>query len=130
MLAAPKDVKRYLLGYVNNSGETLIIFYAMSLRYQHSPELASEQEFKEPPLYQVILLNDDFTPQDFVVDLLRQVFLMPLPQAMAVMLQVHHRGSGVCGVYTCEVAKIKVDQAQWLAQQHEHPLRCVMREVE
>ncbi|MCL2309587.1 MAG: ATP-dependent Clp protease adapter ClpS [Proteobacteria bacterium] len=102
----------------------------MSLKYQHSPELTSEEAVKEPSLYQVVLLNDDFTPQDFVVDLLRQVFSMPLPQAMAVMLQVHHRGSGVCGIYTREIARIKVDQVQSLAQQHEHPLRCVMQEIE
>ncbi|MDR0250102.1 MAG: ATP-dependent Clp protease adaptor ClpS [Burkholderiales bacterium] len=102
----------------------------MSLRYQHSPELASEREAKEPPLYQVILLNDDFTPQDFVVNLLRQVFSMPLPQAMTVMLQVHHRGSGVCGVYTYEIARIKADQVESLAQQHDHPLRCVVQGVE
>ncbi|MDR2173600.1 MAG: ATP-dependent Clp protease adapter ClpS [Burkholderiales bacterium] len=102
----------------------------MSLNYQHSPELISEQEVKAPPLYQVVLLNDDFTPQDFVVDLLRQVFSMLLPQAMTVMLQVHHRGSGVCGVYTCEVARIKIDQVESLAQQQGHPLRCVMQEIE
>ncbi|MDR2244657.1 MAG: ATP-dependent Clp protease adaptor ClpS [Burkholderiales bacterium] len=102
----------------------------MSLKHQHSPEVATGYEAKEPPLYQVILLNDDFTPQDFVVDLLRQVFSMPLPRAMTVMLQVHHGGSGVCGVYTCEIARIKVDRVQSLAQQHEHPLRCVMREIE
>jgi ATP-dependent Clp protease adaptor protein ClpS len=127
--SVPKDAKRYILEYVNNLGETFI-FYFMSLNYQHSPELISEQEVKAPPLYQVVLLNDDFTPQDFVVDLLRQVFSMLLPQAMTVMLQVHHRGSGVCGVYTCEVARIKIDQVESLAQQQGHPLRCVMQEIE
>ncbi|MDR2711179.1 MAG: ATP-dependent Clp protease adapter ClpS [Burkholderiales bacterium] len=101
----------------------------MSVKYKRSPEAAPDQTVEKPPLYSVILLNDDFTPQDFVVDLLQQVFSMPLPQAMAVMLQVHHRGSGVCGVYTYEIAKIKVEQVQALAQQNEHPLRCVMREV-
>lgn len=101
----------------------------MSSKYQHSPDLVTEQTVKEPSLYRVILLNDDFTPQDFVVDLLQRVFSMPLPQAMTVMLQVHHRGSGVCGMYTYEIAKIKVDQVQSLAQQHEHPLRCVMEET-
>ncbi|MCL2296787.1 MAG: ATP-dependent Clp protease adapter ClpS [Proteobacteria bacterium] len=102
----------------------------MSLSYQHAPEVISEQEVKEPPLFQVILLNDDFTPQDFVVNLLQQVFSMPLPRAMTVMLQVHHRGSGVCGVYTGEIARIKVEQVESLAQQHEHPLRCIMQEIE
>jgi ATP-dependent Clp protease adaptor protein ClpS len=101
----------------------------MSSKYQHSsPDIVTEQTVKKPSLYRVILLNDDFTPQDFVVDLLQRVFSMPLPQAMTVMLQVHHRGSGVCGVYTYEIARIKVDQVQLLAQQHEHPLRCVMEE--
>ncbi|MDR0770991.1 MAG: ATP-dependent Clp protease adapter ClpS [Burkholderiales bacterium] len=101
----------------------------MSLEYQQSPDLVIERAVEEPPLYRVVLLNDDFTPQDFVVDLLQQVFQMPLPRALTVMLQVHHRGSGECGVYTHEVAKIKVDQVQSLAQQHEHPLRCTMQET-
>ncbi|MCL2872682.1 MAG: ATP-dependent Clp protease adapter ClpS [Betaproteobacteria bacterium] len=100
----------------------------MSLKHQHAPELETEEVVKKPPMYRVILLNDDFTPQDFVVDLLRQVFSMPLPLATKVMLQVHHSGSCVCGVYTYEIARIKVDQVQALAQQHDHPLRCVMRE--
>ncbi len=101
----------------------------MSLKYQRAPNSVTERTVKEPALYRVVLLNDDFTPQDFVVDLLRQIFAMPLPRALTVMLQVHHGGSGVCGVYTYEIAKIKVAQVQSLAQQHEHPLRCVMQET-
>ncbi len=92
------------------------------------PVVDQEQEIKEPPLFKVVLLNDDFTPQDFVVTLLQEIFAMPVVQATSVMLQIHRQGAGVCGVYTREVAEIKMAQVHTMARQHEHPLRCIIQE--
>ena len=83
---------------------------------------------KKPPLYRVVLLNDDYTPMDFVVQILQKVFGMDRSTATRIMLQVHTRGKGVCGVYTYEIAETKVAQVTGLAQQHQHPLLCTMEE--
>lgn len=79
-----------------------------------------------PPLYKVVLLNDDFTPMDFVVYVLEHIFHHTHEDAIRIMLDVHTRGAGVCGIYTREVAETKVLQVTDLARTHEHPLRCVM----
>jgi len=84
---------------------------------------------KRPPLYQVVLINDDYTPMEFVVDLLQRVFGHDRTKATRVMLEVHTRGKGVCGVYTFEIAETKVAQATSYAQQHQHPLLCTMEEA-
>ncbi len=84
---------------------------------------------KPPPLYKVILLNDDYTPMDFVVVVLQTVFAMSREKATQVMLQVHREGMGVCGTYTREVAAAKVDQVLGIARQHQHPLQCTMEET-
>ena len=76
--------------------------------------------------YTVLLLNDDFTPMDFVVDVLLQFFPMTLEQATQVMLHVHTRGRGVCGVYTREIAESKVAQVNDYARLNQHPLLCMM----
>ncbi len=81
---------------------------------------------KPPPMYRVLLLNDDYTPMDFVVGVLQQVFLLTREQATQVMLQVHRTGVGTCGVFTKEVADTKVLQVQELAEAHQHPLQCTM----
>lgn len=85
---------------------------------------------RPPPLYKVLLLNDDFTPMEFVVVVLERYFAMSLERAAQVMLQVHHEGMGVCGVYTRDVAVTKVTQVITYARQHQHPLACVMEENE
>ena len=82
-----------------------------------------------PPLYTVLLLNDDYTPMDFVVVVLQTVFGMSREKATQVMLQVHREGMGVCGTYTREVAAAKVDQVIGLARKHQHPLQCTMEET-
>ena len=82
-----------------------------------------------PPLYKVILLNDDYTPMDFVVVVLQTVFAMSREKATQVMLQVHREGMGVCGTYTREVAAAKVDQVLNIARRHQHPLQCTMEET-
>lgn len=81
---------------------------------------------KPPPMYRVLLLNDDYTPMDFVVGVLQQVFMLTREQATQVMLQVHRTGVGTCGVFTKEVADTKVSQVQELAEAHQHPLQCTM----
>ena len=83
---------------------------------------------KKPPLYRVVLLNDDYTPMDFVVQILQKIFSMDRSTATRVMLQVHTRGKGVCGVFSYEIAETKVAQVTGLAQQHQHPLLCTMEE--
>ncbi|HVO88029.1 MAG TPA: ATP-dependent Clp protease adapter ClpS [Casimicrobiaceae bacterium] len=84
---------------------------------------------KPPPLYKVILLNDDYTPMDFVVVVLQTVFGMTREKATQVMLQVHREGMGVCGTFTREVAAAKVDQVIDYARKHQHPLQCTMEET-
>ena len=79
-----------------------------------------------PPLYTVLLLNDDYTPLDFVVDVLIQFFAMGLEQATQVMLHVHTRGRGICGVFTREIAESKVAQVNEYARLNQHPLLCTM----
>ena len=84
---------------------------------------------KPPPLYKVILLNDDYTPMDFVVVVLQTVFSMSREKATLVMLQVHREGMGVCGTFTRDVAAAKVDQVIDIARKHQHPLQCTMEET-
>ncbi len=81
---------------------------------------------KRPSLYKVLLLNDDYTPQEFVVWLLQSVFNRNPEDAMRIMLHVHKNGVGICGVYTFEVAETKVTQVMELSRQNQHPLQCTM----
>ena len=81
---------------------------------------------KRPNLYRVLLLNDDYTPMEFVVFILERFFNRSREQATRIMLHVHQKGVGLCGVYTYEVAETKVAQVLDLAKRHEHPLQCVM----
>jgi len=90
---------------------------------------AEKTRLKPPPLYKVLLLNDDYTPMDFVVVVLQTVFAMSREKATQVMLQVHRNGMGVCGTYTREVAAAKVDQVIGIARRHQHPLQCTMEET-
>jgi len=87
---------------------------------------AERVDTKPPPMYRVLLLNDDYTPMDFVVGVLQQVFAMTREQATQVMLQVHRTGMGTCGVFTKEVADTKVAQVVELAESYQHPLQCTM----
>ena len=88
-----------------------------------------ESRVKPPPLYKVILLNDDYTPMDFVVVVLMRFFHMDREQATRVMLKVHREGLGVCGVFPKDIAATKVDLVVSFARQHQHPLQCVMEET-
>lgn len=101
-------------------------------RGQHDGGLAVEEvepKVKRPPLYRVILLNDDYTPMEFVVDVLERFFGMDRSTATRVMLEVHTRGKGVCGVFTFEIAETKVAQVTAYARQHQHPLLCTLEEA-
>jgi ATP-dependent Clp protease adaptor protein ClpS len=89
---------------------------------------ASKPEVAPPPMYQVLLLNDDYTPMDFVISVLEQFFNMDIEKATQVMLHVHTRGRGVCGVYTREVAESKVAQVNEFSRMSQHPLLCTMEQ--
>lgn len=84
---------------------------------------------KPPPLYKVLLLNDDFTPMDFVVDVLQRFFSKNREQATQIMLKVHNDGAGICGIYPHGIAETKVNQVTEYAREHQHPLQCVMEEA-
>ena len=86
----------------------------------------TEPKTKKPSLYKVLLLNDDYTPMEFVVHVLERFFNKGREEATRIMLHVHQRGIGVCGVYTYEVAETKVTQVMDFARQHQHPLQCTM----
>jgi len=82
-----------------------------------------------PPLYKVMLLNDDYTPMEFVVVVLQKFFAMTREHATRVMLKVHREGIGVCGVYPKDIAATKVQQVSAYSRRHQHPLQCVMEET-
>ena len=90
---------------------------------------AKKAKVKLPPMYKVLLLNDDYTPMEFVVLVLQKFFGMTRERATQVMLKVHREGMGVCGVYPHDVASIKVQQVAGYAHKHQHPLQCVMEET-
>jgi ATP-dependent Clp protease adaptor protein ClpS len=89
----------------------------------------AKPELQKPPLYKVILLNDDFTPMDFVIEVLMDFFGMPEDLATMVMLQIHTQGVGVCGTYTKDVAETKVSIVNEYSREHQHPLLCSMEVV-
>jgi ATP-dependent Clp protease adaptor protein ClpS len=100
--------------------------------YKHEHDEAvvteSKQKVKKPPLYKVLLHNDDYTTMDFVVFVLRTVFRHSEHDAIRIMFQVHNQGLGVAGVFTYEVAEAKVARVMSLAREHEFPLLCSMQE--
>jgi ATP-dependent Clp protease adaptor protein ClpS len=81
---------------------------------------------KKPSMYKVLMLNDDYTPMEFVVHILERFFAKTREEATRIMLHVHRRGVGICGVYTYEVAETKVTQVMDFARQHQHPLQCTL----
>jgi len=86
----------------------------------------AKPELKKPRMYRVVLLNDDYTPMDFVVEVLEMFFNKNQEQATEIMLHIHTRGVGICGVYTREVAETKVMQVSEFSKQNQHPLLCDM----
>ena len=86
-------------------------------------------EVKRPPMYKVVLLNDDFTPMDFVVDVIQSFFALGHDRATQIMLHVHTKGKGVCGVFTFEIAETKVALVNDYSRQNEHPLKCALEQA-
>ncbi len=88
-----------------------------------------QEDVREPSMFKVLLLNDDYTTMEFVVEVLMQVFAKSFEAATEIMLNVHHKGVGVCGVYPFEIAETKVDTVHSLAKERGFPLRCALEEV-
>jgi ATP-dependent Clp protease adaptor protein ClpS len=86
-------------------------------------------QVRQPPLYNVVLLNDDYTPMEFVVDVLERFFRMNRSSATRIMLEVHVKGKGICGVFTYEIAETKVAQVMTYSRDNQHPLMCTMEEA-
>ncbi len=86
----------------------------------------SKTKTKKPSMYKVLMLNDDYTPMEFVVHVLERFFSKPREEATQIMMHVHRRGVGICGVFTYEVAETKVNQVMEFARQHQHPLQCTL----
>jgi ATP-dependent Clp protease adaptor protein ClpS len=84
----------------------------------------SRPELQRPPLFKVVLINDDYTPMEFVVEVLERFFRMNREQAVHVMLTVHTQGKGICGIFTRDIAETKAAQVNQYSREHEHPLLC------
>ncbi len=89
----------------------------------------TEPKLQKPPMYQVVLINDDYTPMEFVVHVLQKFFSMEQEQAVRIMLTVHTQGRGVCGVYVRDVAETRALQVNRYARQNKHPLLCEIEEI-
>jgi len=89
----------------------------------------SKPALKQPPKYRVLMLNDDYTPMDFVIEVLESLFSMATDNATRTMMLVHTEGQAPCGIYTFEIAEAKVEQANSYAQSHGHPLQCTLEEA-
>ncbi len=98
-------------------------------QFEEAPVAESEEKTEEPPLFKVLLHNDDYTTMDFVVHVLQTIFNMPEDQAIQVMLNVHVKGIGVAGIYTYEVAEMKVAKTTAMAREQEFPLLCTMEKA-
>ena len=92
--------------------------------------VADNPQTRKPPMYQVMLLNDDFTPMAFVVDILHQYFQKSEPEATRIMLAVHHEGRGICGIYPFEIAESKMYLVGQTSRKHGYPLKCTMEKIE
>ncbi len=90
---------------------------------------AVDHETKEPPMYKVVLLNDDYTTMDFVVLVLKEVFRKSEPEAEQIMLEVHSNGSGMAGIFTKDIAETKISRTHQLARQNEFPLKCSLEKA-
>ncbi len=104
----------------------------MATRVTLPPDLVVEKKSAKtapPPMYQVVLLNDDYTPMEFVVDVLQRFFGKNQDEATRIMLQVHHEGKGVCGIYPHDIAASRIAQVSRYARSRQHPLQCAMEPV-
>lgn len=130
----PSNKRQMCLSDIKNSfSESGIVDWHISPRLSSEPlenddsDLAIQTappELKRPPLYAVVLMNDDYTPMEFVIEILQQYFAMNLDQATQVMLTVHYEGKGVAGVYPRDIAETKANQVNNYARSQGHPLLC------
>lgn len=90
---------------------------------------AVKSKLKPPSMYKVVLNNDDYTPMDFVVDVLMKFFAMDTEKATQIMLAIHYDGKGICGVFTCEIAETKVALVNQYSKENQHPLKCTMEQA-
>jgi len=95
-------------------------------KFDSGVAVKSRTKTKKPSMYKVLMLNDDYTPMEFVIHVLEQFFSKSQDEATKIMLHVHQKGVGVCGVFTYEVAETKVNQTMDMARQHQHPLQCTI----
>ena len=113
------------MGYIKNplsDADNLVVEKTTATISVRKPKI------KRPPLYKVILLNDDYTPMEFVVYILIHFFNMDASKATHLMLEIHTRGKGICGVFTKEIAETKVKIVNTYAREHKHPLLCIMEQ--
>ena len=103
--------------------------YNVSTDHQEATEASVKNKIQPPSMYNVMLFNDDYTPMDFVVDVLAKFFNMDSDKATDIMLTVHYEGKAKCGTYTAEVAETKVSQVLNYALEHQHPLKCDMEKA-
>ena len=96
---------------------------------EHGVAVKTRVNTKKPSMYKVLMLNDDYTPMEFVILVLESFYNKAHEEATQIMLHVHQNGVGTCGVYTYEIAETKVNQTMDLAQQHQHPLQCTIEKV-
>ena len=101
----------------------------ISHQLEDTVEQESKLKPKLPKNYKVILLNDDYTPMEFVVDVIQKVFRKTHDEATKIMLQIHTEGIGICGIYPLEIAEIKMNQVLNLSKESQHPLQCIIEKI-
>jgi len=117
------------LGIYREKIRSKTVFDMAEIRTKKAPVAKERSVVKEPTLYKVVLLNDHYTPMEFVVLVLQELFQKNESEATKIMLNVHKEGSGVAGVYTKEIAETKVVLVTQISRQNEHPLKCIMEPV-
>jgi len=120
---------RFLPDTMSNNGEGVPSGNDPDIGRDSGVVLERKPKTKKPAMYKVIMLNDDYTPMEFVVLVLERFFSKNQQEATKIMLHVHQKGVGVCGVFTYEVAETKVQQVMDLARQHQHPLQCTLEKA-
>lgn len=101
----------------------------MAMKHSSDDQVLEDTRLKEPDMWKVILLNDDYTPRDFVVEILVSIFRKPPVEATRIMLEVHNKGKGLVGIYPYDIGQTKINQVKMLAEKQEFPLKSVMEKA-